>query len=58
MTPQKADIIYFIAICRWHYLGNVHKGRPTILDNFGHTYLPMSYFVPFLDTYLFKDVRF
>ena len=20
MTPQKADIIYFIAICRWHYL--------------------------------------
>ena len=24
-------------------LGNVHKGRPTILGHFGHTYLPMSY---------------
>ena len=22
--------------------GNVHKGRPTILGHFGHTYLPMS----------------
>ena len=26
-------------------LGNVHKGRPTILGHFGHTYLPMSYTV-------------
>ena len=24
-------------------LGNVHKGRPTIMGHFGHTYLPMSY---------------
>ena len=23
-------------------LGNVHKGRPTIMGHFGHTYLPMS----------------
>ena len=25
-------------------LGNVHKGRPTIMGHFGHTYLPMSDF--------------
>ena len=23
--------------------GNVHKGRPTVLGHFGHTYLPMSH---------------
>jgi hypothetical protein len=23
-------------------LGNIHKGRPTILGHFGHTYLPIS----------------
>ena len=23
--------------------GNVHKGRPTIMGHFGHTYLPMPY---------------
>ena len=23
-------------------LGNIHKGRPTIMGHFGHTYLPMS----------------
>ena len=28
----------------WNWgCGNVHKGRPTIMDHFGHTYLPMSY---------------
>ena len=26
-----------------NYLGNVHKGRPTILGHFGPTYLPMSH---------------
>ena len=38
--------------------GNVHKVRPTILGNFRHTYLPMSDFIQFLDTYLCKDVQF
>ena len=34
--------------------GNVPKGCPIIWDDFGLTYLPMSDFVRYLDTYLFK----
>ena len=43
----------FAWIINWYFLnftsiyffiqGNVHKGRPTILGHFGHTYLPISY---------------
>ena len=44
MMPSKprslsARYVAFVAIPK----GNVHKGRPTIMGHFGHTYLPMSH---------------
>ena len=40
-------------------LGNVHKGRPTIMDHFGHTYLTMSdvfYTMPIAFVQFFAEI--
>ena len=40
-------------------LGNVHKGRPTIIGHFGHTYLPMSdvfYTMPIYLSLIFAEI--
>ena len=40
-------------------LGNVHKGRPTIMGHFGHTYLPMSdifYTMPIYLSLIFAEI--
>ena len=36
------------------YLGNVHKGRPTIMGHFGHTYLHMSHVFYIMPITLFR----
>ena len=40
------------------FAGNVHKGRPTIMGYFGHTYLPMSdvFYTAYYHSLIFAEI--